>query len=58
MSPYQKTEFNQNVKCSESHLIKIKKTVSDNDYFEIGFDFLQIAILVKTSLLKAKWIKI
>ncbi|EXE63136.1 hypothetical protein J580_0257 [Acinetobacter sp. 1542444] len=39
-------------------MIKIKKTVSDNDYFEIGFDFLQIAILVKTSLLKAKWIKI
>jgi len=37
---------------------KNQKTVSDNDYFEIGFDFLQIAILVKTSLLKTKWIKI
>jgi len=37
---------------------KKSKTVSDKDYFAIGFDFLQIAILIKTSLLKAKWIKI
>jgi len=37
---------------------KNQKTVSDKDYFKIGFDFLQIALSLKTSLLKTKWIKI